>query len=70
MKRNASIEFYRCLCMAGVVLLHALTQGGYAEGHRGLDNLMVPSVVGFVFISGYFGIKFKFISVLKLLGIG
>ena len=70
MKRNASIELYRCLCMAGVVLLHSLTQGGYAEGHRGLDNLMVPSVVGFVFISGYFGIGCRLKSVLKLLGIG
>ena len=70
MRRNASIELYRCLCMAGVVLLHALTQGGYADAHRGLDNLVAPSVVGFVFISGYCGIKCKLRSVLKLLGIG
>lgn len=70
MKRDVSIEFYRCLCMLAVVLLHALDQGGYAEGHRGLDNLMTPGVVGFVFISGWFGIRFKWASVLKLLGIG
>lgn len=70
MKRNASIEFFRCLCMAGVVLLHALTQGGYADEHRGLDNLISPCVVGFVFISGYCGIKYKLRSVFKLLGIG
>lgn len=70
MKRNVNIELFRCLCMAGVVLLHALTQGGYAAGHRGLDNLLAPSVVGFVFISGYFGITCKLKSVLKLLNIG
>ncbi len=68
--RDARIELFRCICMLGVVFLHALTQGGYAESHRGLDNLMVPSVVGFVFISGYFGIRCKVKSVLKLLGIG
>lgn len=68
--RDPRIELFRCVCMFGVVLLHALTQGGYADAHRGLDNLMTPSVVGFVFISGYFGIKFKFKSVLRLLGIG
>lgn len=69
-KRDVRIEFYRCACMFGVVLLHALTQGGYADPHRGLDNLMTPSVVGFVFISGYFGLQFKWRSVLRLLGIG
>lgn len=70
MKRDASIELYRCLCMFAVVLLHMLDQGGYAEGHRGLDNLMSPGVVGFIFISGWFGIRFKWSGVLKLLGIG
>ena len=70
MKREASIELFRCLCMFGVCLLHALDQGGYADPHRGLDNLMTPSVVGFLFISGWFGVKLKMKSVLKLVGIG
>lgn len=56
--------------MFGVCLLHALDQGGYADPHRGLDNLMTPSVVGFLFISGWFGVKLKVKSVLKLVGIG
>ena len=56
--------------MFGVVLLHALTQGGYADAHRGLDNLLSPSVTGFVFISGYFGIKCRVKGILKLLCIG
>ena len=51
-------------------MLHCLIKGGYVGTHHGLDNLMVPSVVGFVFISGYLGIKFKLKSILKLLGIG
>jgi len=68
--RDPKIELFRCLCMFGVVLLHALTQGGYADAHRGLDNLMTPSVVGFVFISGYFGIKCRIKGVLKLISVG
>ena len=70
MKRDASIELFRCLCMFGVCLLHALDQGGYADPHRGLDNLMTPSVVGFLFISGWFGVKLKLRSLAKLIGIG
>ena len=70
MKRDASIELFRCLCMFGVCLLHALDQGGYADPHRGLDNLMAPSVVGFIFISGWFGVKLKLRSLAKLIGIG
>lgn len=68
--RDSRIELYRCLCMFGVVLLHSLTQGGYADAHRGLDNLMTPSVVGFVFISGWFGIRFSWKGVRKILSIG
>ena len=68
--RAPRIELFRCACMFGVVLLHSLTQGGYADAHRGLDNLMTPSVVGFVFISGYFGIKCRVKGMMKLLGIG
>ena len=70
MKRNPSIELFRCACMFGVCLLHALTQGGYAGPHRGLDNLMTPSVVGFLFISGWFGIRLKVGHVAKLMGVG
>ena len=68
-KRNASIELFRCACIFGVCLLHALEQGGYAGPHRGLDNLMMPSVVGFVFISGWFGIRLTARHVWRLLSI-
>jgi len=69
MTRNPRIELFRMVCMFGVCLLHALEQGGYADSHRGLDNLMTPSVVGFVFITGWFGVKFRLKSVLRLLGV-
>lgn len=68
--RDPRIELFRCCMMFGICLLHALDQGGYADSHRGLDNLMTPCVDGFVFISGYYGIKLKLKGVLKLLGIG
>ena len=67
-KRNPSIELFRVLCMFGVCLLHALDQGGFADAHRGLDNLLWPSVVGFIFISGYFGMRFRLKSIIRLLG--
>ena len=70
MKRNPSIELFRCLCMFGVCLLHALDQGNFAGPHRGLDNLMTPSVVGFLFISGWFGLRLTTKHIVKLLGIG
>lgn len=36
---------------------------------RGLDNVLMTCVVGFVFISGYFGIKFKLVKLLRLIGV-
>jgi len=70
MKRDVQIELFRTFCMFGVCLLHALTQGGFIEAHRGLDNVLMPSVVGFVFISGYYGIRLKMRSILKLIFCG
>lgn len=69
-KRDVNIEVFRAMCAFGVCFLHALDQGGYAGQHRGLDNLMPPSVVGFVFISGFFSIKFSWQKVVRILGIG
>lgn len=69
-KRDARIELFRTLCIFGVCFLHALEQGGYAGSHRGLDNLLMSSVVGFIFISGWFGIRLRLSHILRLLGIG
>ena len=68
MKREGSIELYRCLLMFGICLLHAINFGGY--GSRWMANMLAPCVVGFVFISGWFGINFKWQKVLKLYGVG
>lgn len=65
MKRNAAIEFFRLGMMFGIVLLHVITKTGYC--HRGLDNLLSPCVLGFVFISGYFGIRFSWAKIGHLL---
>lgn len=67
MKRNPSIELYRIGLMFGICLLHAIDQGGYVR--RGLDNLVHTCLTGFVFITGYYGIRFKWSKILKLLGV-
>ena len=65
--RNYSIEPLRLLFVYGIVLLHTIRFGGALQ--RGLDNVLMTCVVGFVFISGYFGIKFKFIKLIRLIGV-
>lgn len=57
MKRNPSIELYRILLMFGIVLLHSAAKGDHVA--FGLSNLLKFCVPGFVFISGYYGIKFS-----------
>ena len=67
MKRNASIELLRIVMMFGIVLLHVCGQGKYRCVWP--SNLLCVAVVGFVFISGYFGIRFtlsKFVSLYSL----
>lgn len=65
-KRNPSIELYRVLMMLGIVLLHTIVHGGYLRS-RGLDNVALSCVDAFVFISGYFGIRFRLSKVISLL---
>lgn len=70
--RNASVEYLRVLFMLCIVVLHSI---GYREGGAGLLPMCGGSIVtcirygiqglchigvsGFIFISGYYGIKFK-----------
>ena len=67
-ERVGGIELYRVLLMLGIVGLHVLTT--LKPIGRGLDNVLATCVVGFVFISGWFGIRFSVKKVLKLLSIG
>lgn len=67
-QRNSSIELYRVLLMLGIVGLHC-HQIRKPFG-RGLDNVLATCVVGFVFISGWFGIRFSWKKVARILSIG
>lgn len=65
MRRNAAIELYRCLLMFGIVLMHCVSQGPIVRivPYR----FLMACVTGFVFISGYYGIKctsFKIVHIL------
>ena len=64
MKRIPSIEFYRCLLMFGICLLHAWGQGPHAVGRWG--HGLSFCVVGFVAISGWFGVRFTVSKILRL----
>lgn len=66
--RNGSIEVYRCTLMFGICLLHTICQGGYVQ--RGLSDVLLSCVDGFVFISGYFGISFSYKKMFNLALVG
>ncbi len=57
MKRDANIELFRILLMLGICWLHCCQQGGGFAETMNIYYLMRPCVVGFVFISGWFGIR-------------
>lgn len=66
--RDAVIEFYRCLCILGVIFLHAITWGPFATD-RGFANIGNTGVIGFVLISARFGIHFKLSKVFRIVGV-
>ena len=67
-QRNLSVEFLRTSLMFAICFLHAVSQGDYYC--TWLVRLLCPSVCGFVFISGWYGVYFSMRKVLKLYGIG
>lgn len=72
-KRDPSVELLRLCMMFGIVLLHIITQDGYFLKDsfvvRGVTNILSTCVVGFVFISGYFGINMTLRKVVRLLSL-
>ena len=62
--RDARIELWRCFCMAAIVAFHVLAANGITD--QALWRWHVP---GFLIITGYFGTRFTFKKVLKLLGV-
>ena len=67
MNRNPAIELYRCVLMLGICVLHAAITPGVSRAW--LINLLCFCVDGFVFITGYYGCKFKLSKVMRLLGV-
>lgn len=71
--RNMAIELMRCVMMFEIVFLHIMTQNGWFEQGglfaRHLLNVLLTGVEGFVFISGYYGIRFSVAKVARLLGL-
>ena len=70
MKRDSSVETYRCLLMFAICWLHCCLQGGRLEETRGIYYVMRPAVVGFVYISGWFGINCSILKCCRLIFIG
>lgn len=66
MKRNCNIELFRCICMFGVVCIHAFTWTEHVS-YR-LWALSFPSLIGFIMISAWFGIHFRFRKLVRLIG--
>ena len=65
--RNQAIDVYRCMLMYGICLLHSITQAGHNVAWAA--NMLSWCVPGFMFISGWFGMRFSFMKVAKLYGI-
>ena len=66
--RDARIECYRAVLMFGICVLHSVSFG--IRSFHPVAFALTPCVDGFVLISGYFGIRFSFQKVLRLIGIG
>lgn len=67
-ERNASIELYRVLLMLGICVLHCITLG--TKRAHPLAGVLMCCVPGFVFISGWFGIRFSPSKVIRLFALG
>ena len=65
--RNSAVEVLRVLLMFGICLCHSVGAGGYM--YAPIRNVCMMCVVGFIFITGWFGIRFTLARVGKLLGI-
>lgn len=65
--RDGSIELYRVLLMLGVCILHSITKCGHTNSY--VADALKPCVVGFVFISGWYGVRFSVRKLIKLYGL-
>lgn len=65
--RDNAIDVYRVCLMFGICLLHSIAQAGHNTAWAA--NMLSWCVPGFMFISGWFGIRFSLAKVIKLFGI-
>lgn len=79
--RNTHVEILRFVLMVAIFLWHTIVLGfGFVDGQQGmfeydgnmlvmffLCSLLAPATYCFVFISGYYGIKFSYSKLLNLL---
>ena len=66
--RDVGIEWLRATLMFGICLLHSATMCGHPN--KWIQGLLTPCVNAFVFISGYYGIRFRPSKIIRLYGIG
>ena len=68
-KRNAGLELMRLAMMFGIVAMHAAGHCAYPE-QSGHWVMLDWCVCGFVFLSGWFGIKFSVAKCVKMAALG
>lgn len=70
-QRDGGIELFRCLLMFLVVLHHSCLYGAANQTVWAtlLFAFTIPAVDGFIAISGWYGIRFRWSRVLKFLGL-
>lgn len=70
-QRDGSIELYRALLMLGICVIHCSNQSTYYQSCFGyIQNGTLWCVDGFVFLSGWYGIRFRVGKLLRLYGVG
>jgi len=66
-KKDANIELFRCICMLGIVCIHVFSGASKVSHHAWA--LSCPCLLGFMMISGWFGIHFRLTKLLRLFGV-
>ena len=68
MKRNGGIDFMRSAMMFCIILLHILEGERFWPDYRRLVFVLMVSVDAFVFISGYYSVRFSWGKLARLYG--
>lgn len=63
-KRDYSIDLFKTVSMLCICLLHAVHKGGHEI--QWLTYMLLPAVDGFIFVSGWYGVNFNVLKIIKL----